>query len=140
MTKKRILLFAIIMCLLLTSFAQDDEATDNAGKKFFIGLNAGGFVANKHPALYYGGYNDYGLRELLQNQFVYDQVFNRIQKPFRLSELPLEMRYRPSMCFGIYMELFNPEGNSFILTSNFSRLKSTGVFILEANDRDKKNI
>lgn len=136
MTKKIILLFAFTVSLLLACCAQDNdkEPDYSSAKRFYIGLNAGGFLANKHPALYYAGYNDYGVRELLQNQIIYDQIFNRIQKPFRLSELPLEMRYRPSMCFGVYMEMNNPEGNSFILTSNFSRLKSIGVFVLEAND------
>jgi hypothetical protein len=115
-------------------FAQADEANEREGKKLHLGLNAGGFMAHRHPAFYYAGYNEYGVRELLQNQFVYNQLFNRIQTPFKLSELPLTMRYRPAMCLGIYIELHDPGGSSFILSSNFSRLKTSGVFVLEADD------
>lgn len=126
--------YSLFMFLVITFplFAQDEEGDS---PNLEIGIQAGAYLANPYPAVFYNGNNGYySLYDLLQNQFVYNQIFNKIQLPFRLSELPLDIRYRPGIMAGVHLGRSGEYGSGWFLDLSFVDLRVNDAFVLEADD------
>jgi hypothetical protein len=134
----------IFLLLLLGSshsvLAQDDSETDMppedlpVRKSFYISLEAGVYKPWGVQGYYYSGNNDYSLLDLLSNQNVKNDIYNKTGKNTTLYEAPGEMRFNFGIYAGINLMYFVNENMSFAGRSSFSKLVTKGAFSLSATD------
>lgn len=112
--------------------AQEDE--NSGGSSFYFGINAGSIMANKYTAPYYSGYSDFSIKDLIGIQTIYNQIYNKIQKDFVLSEYPSNERYRWGLDLGLHLGYYLDESTALFSNINVQRIKTQEVFTISATD------
>jgi len=134
--KKIILLLFVSLFLYSSSFAQNDD------EGFYVGVNFGGFLANKNTAIMYtGGTNvtSYGIESLFANIYnkpYFDEYF---QYPYQIVELSQTWKYRPALDIGGHLGIKLGEGNSLYLDANFSSLSFENFFTVAIEDPNNQS-
>ena len=129
---KKLLLLFIISINLGHFYAQDDESGS-----FFIGINAGGFLANKQTAIMYTGASNitsYGIESLfanINNKPIFDLYF---QYPYQIVELPVTWSYLPALDLGAHLGVKLGGGSAVYLDANFTNLNFENFFTVAIED------
>ena len=133
-----------------------------AGKGFHVGITVGSMFANNAGAQIYDGYgfdgsgnkNDwtnsymrqniciqYGGKEppylpdqIAQALSVNGQTVNHDGWSFEESDMPLQMRYTPSILIGLACRYFVDKKNTLIFNVNATKLKASGAFTITINN------
>lgn len=114
--------------------AQDEEELSGSETGFYFGVNAGGYLANKHTAGYYGGYGDFAIQDLIAIPQIYSQIYNQLQKDFYMGEYPSNVRYRTGLDVGLHLGYYLDESTAVFSNVDLVRLRVQEVFTLEAEN------
>lgn len=127
-----------------------------AGKGFHVGITVGAFFANNAGASIYDGYgfdgdggkNDFANSYMFQKISQYGgftspfvdqiapamsvngQVVNHDGWSFSESDMPIQMRYNPSILIGLACRYFVDKKNTLIFNVNATQIKATGAFTI----------
>ncbi|MFN3342072.1 MAG: hypothetical protein ACK40M_05200 [Flavobacteriales bacterium] len=133
----RSFLLIALSLILSVALAQEDEEQSSGllvAGKFYFGINAGGYLANKHTANYYAGYNDFTIPELIAIPQIYSQIYTVLQSNFRMGEFPANPRYRTGINLGLNLGYYLDESMALYSNIDIVRLKFQEVFTLEADN------
>jgi len=144
----RILLTVVLIASIGFGHAQDGDKVD---KKFFFGLNLGGYFANKNTAGFYngtttydGGITGYGLPYIFSGSNVYyqQQLAEQFQYPYALGidYAPVRMRYKPGISIGGHIGLKLSDNIAMVADLDIVNLKLADVFIIEVDDPNNNQI
>ncbi len=155
-----LLLFVQGFCFTSISQEEGDETDKpgklKAGKGFHVGITVGGFFANNAGAQIYDGYgldgnggkNDFANSYMLQkiNQYggftspfvdqiaqamsVDGQIVNHDGWSFSESDMPIQMRYNPSILIGLACRYFVDKKNTLIFNVNATKIRANGAFTI----------
>lgn len=152
------IVFAFLLVLIAPSFFQFDlSAQEEDGpairkkKGFYGGLWIGAYKAGKGPASFFDGYgyDQLGRKNNFYNSFMYQRIImdygggngqtdqvalalgvNHGEWTFEPSDMPVLMKYNPSITAGLQLNYFLNDGISLVLNANVARLSVSGLFSL----------
>lgn len=144
------LTFVLFLGVALQGYSQDDfddfEEVDEDAPRFFMGVNVGGYFANRNTAKFYSGtgaYNGgYSIEWIWNGQnpngttnLNYDRIFQALgDRDFELGETPDSMRYNGSLVYGVNMGYMFNKRSGLFLDVNIANLELVDVFTLFVND------
>jgi hypothetical protein len=133
------LLIVLLSFSFLNTTAQDSPSGEDS--KFFIGVNFGGYFANKNTTPFYNGFagdsaDVNGIeRVIIFNHWNYNRIRDEVlEYDFVISEFPTDMKYRPGISIGLHTGVNLNEYTSIILDADFVNLKIVDAFTLEVLD------
>ncbi|MBU0486329.1 MAG: hypothetical protein KKA07_08215 [Bacteroidetes bacterium] len=118
----------------------EEEEPDLTG--FYIGGNIGFYFANKVTASYYNGrgvnnvdsvLNDRGSTIISQNHKAIKEALGGYDFQFNPEDLPLDMKYDPSINIGFFMKYNTTNNSGFFLLFNYTKLQAIGGFNIEVD-------
>jgi hypothetical protein len=153
---KSLFKFALLCFLSIAAtapaFAQDDEEEEEDSDKEYrglsIGINLGGYFANKKTAEFYNGTCAVGLLDRPDDIRCYTiderldpslflQTYQQITNEFNATgfevpydSYPLNMRYSPAFNIGLQLKYNTSKYSAFLFNFNTMKLKSVDVFTL----------
>jgi len=111
------------------------EQSNMEMKPFFIGVNAGGYFANKNTAYFYNGNASGGVNRVLNTQFYADQIAQEYQNyPVFFGEFPEEMRYTVAAQLGINVGYNVSETFALIADVDIINIKAQDFITLLVDD------
>ena len=93
-------------------------------KKFFIGVNAGGYLGNKKTANFYNGADANGLSRVLNTTFYTDQIDQKLVYNWERDEFPGQMRYNVALQLGVHLGYHLSDGFALIGDVDIINLKT----------------
>ena len=153
-------IFVQAFSLTVVSQEEGDETDKpgklKAGKGFHVGITVGAFFANNAGASIYDGYgldfnggknafaasymveamNRYGgvyapfIDQIAPAMSVNGQVVNPNGWSFSESDMPVQMRYNPSIIIGLACRYFVDKKNTLIFNVNATQLRASGAFTI----------
>lgn len=101
---------------------------------FFIGLNFGGYLANKSPASFYNGQAPNDIFLYLSNPNIYNDIVEALGGyDFTLAEYADDLRYNPAIMLGINMRYRMGAFSSINADFNYVSLRAEDVLVLDVN-------
>lgn len=106
--------------------------------RFFIGVNLGGFFANKKSAEVYSGspnVTNFSIPTILNNQFykpTFDQYFG--PSPYKVEEYPFDIKYRPAFEIGLHTGYNINSKMALFLDFNIAQLDVEQFFTIAIDD------
>jgi len=128
----------LLACIFSSSFAfaqNDDEGV-------FVGVNFGGYFANKNTAIMYTGATNitsYGIENLFTNTYNKPYFDDYFQYPYEIAELSQTWSYRPALDIGGHAGVKLGEGNSLYIDANFSTLSFENFFTVAIEDPNNQS-
>ena len=137
--------------------AINDQQSDSPRKEtkgFYLGLNLGAYFANKYDAQLYNGYGfdrggikldfnnswlnrsigpsaPYQTRQTIETEIGNNTPGGNGTYTFSESDMPLQMRYSPTIQYGLNLRYAFNKKSSIIMDINGCKLTATGEFTLE---------
>lgn len=106
--------------------------TDERG--FFLGVNLGGYFANKNTAYFYNGNTTYGVDRILRTQVYEDQIQQEFQYSYEFGEYPQLMKYQTSFLVGGHLGYRTSETFNLFADIDVINLKLEDVVTFEIDD------
>lgn len=119
-----------IICLSILGFSQEEPG-------FFMGINAGGYKANKNTAMMYSGgsnFSLYGIEWAFSYPNYKRDFDNYFQYPYSIVELPEGMTYLTSLEIGGIIGYRVDQSLDVYLEANVGKLKVQDVFVVEVQN------
>ena len=119
---------ATAFCVLsiVISHSQELEKSSLELKKFFIGVNAGGYLGNKKTANFYNGADANGLSRVLNTTVYRDQIDQELAYDWYFGEFPEQMRYSVALQLGVHL--------GYHLSDGFALIGDVDIINLKAQD------
>jgi len=95
-------------------------------KKFFIGVNAGGYFANKKTANFYNGGTINGISRILNTTYYRDQIDQELSYDWSFGEFPGQMKYSAALQLGVHL--------GFHVSDNFALIGDVDIINLKTQD------
>lgn len=162
-SKSLVVVLILLSGITINTLAQEESGKLKKSKGFQVGLYVGSFFANHATAQVYDGFgfDGNGNKNDFYESFLYNQINyyggknNFSQLPdqiapalsvngqfvnsdgwsFDLYDMPLEMRYTPSLMIGLATRYFVDGKNSLIFNLNVTQLTATGGFTITLNNQ-----
>ena len=120
--------------------ADEDELLEFADfnnseyRGFFIGINFGGYFANKAPANFYNGQPPNDIFIYLNNPNIYNDIVEALGGyDFTLAEYADDLRYNPALMIGINMRYRLGAFSTVSADFNYANLRAEDVIVLDVN-------
>lgn len=106
---------------------------------FFVGLNFGGYFANKSPAAFYSGIPPNDIFIYLNNPNIYNNIVEALGGyDFTLAEYADDLRYNPALMLGINLRYRMGAFSAINADFNYASLRAEDVIVLDV-DRPNPN-
>jgi hypothetical protein len=102
------------------------DATDRELKKFFIGVNAGGYFGNKKTANFYNGGTVNGISRILNTTYYRDQIDQELSYDWSFGEFPEQMKYSVALQLGVHL--------GFHVSDNIAIIGDVDIINLKTQD------
>lgn len=140
------ILYLLIFSFFLVNHSDAQDTPEEESGNFFIGVNVGGFFANKNTSIMYTGSNianvgiDYYFPTEFGGKAPYDYSHDEIKNYFSYNYkieadgLPASPAYRPAIDVGIHTGVKLGGGNSIFVDINSTTLKYQQYFSISVED------
>ena len=130
-----------VLVLLVSLFTFSSIFSQESGS-VFVGINVGGFFANKNTAVLYTGadaFSNYGVEDLFSNTINKPIFDNYFQYPYAIVELPQTWKYRPALDIGGHFGIHLDGDNALYVDVNFSSLDFENFFTVAIEDPNNQS-
>lgn len=130
-----------VLVLLVSLFTFSSIFSQESGS-VFVGINVGGFFANKNTAVLYTGadaFSNYGVEDLFSNTINKPIFDNYFQYPYAIVELPQTWKYRPALDIGGHFGIHLDGENALYVDVNFSSLDFENFFTVAIEDPNNQS-
>lgn len=103
-------------------------------KKLFIGVNVGGYFANKNTANFYNGYESGGMSRVINTQVYKDQIDQQLIYDWSFGQFPEEMKYSVALQLGMHLGYHVSESFALISDVDIINLKVKDVVTFYIDD------
>jgi hypothetical protein len=132
----RISAFIILLYFCSNLFSQGDFSGG------YVGMNIGGYFANKNTAQMYSGgsnFSLFGVEWAFNNPFYKPDIDNYFQYPYDIVELPQDMTYRPALDFGFVAGYNKDNSAGVFIEANVSQINIQDAFVVQINNPNNTN-
>lgn len=116
-----------------TCLKAQDSLSFEPTRSFFLGITGSAVKDFGLQANFFRGANDFGIYELLQIPSIRSELLAKTGKNYTLTNYPIPMKYTMGIGIGLNA-LYCMEDVNILINGSFTKLNTTGVFTLEADD------